>query len=84
MLPGPVHAGPCGEWPLRLVSARLFEFGAEDPDYDRLFLPKGFVSAVYTLPHRLLCNGCGILALQEDTMGVMFSEILITKKENLQ
>lgn len=60
------------------------QFGAEDPDYDRLFLPKGFVSAVYTLPHRLLCNGCGILALQEDTMGVMFSEILITKKENLQ
>lgn len=57
------------------------QFGQADAAYDRHYLTHGFVSAVYTLPKRLLQNGCGVLELREPTMGVMFSEILITKKE---
>ena len=56
------------------------QFGEEDFDYDQKFLTKGFVSAVYLLPRRLLRGGCGLLELKEDTMGVMFSEIIIKKK----
>lgn len=58
------------------------QFGGEsDPDYDREMLCPGFVSANYTVPHELIKNGCIDLEMSEPSMGIMFSELRITKKK---
>ncbi len=57
------------------------QFGPQDPDYDQKYLTEGFESAVYHVPGGVFANGCAEIELSEPTMGVMFSEIMIRRKE---
>ncbi len=56
------------------------QFGERDGAYDRLYLPDRLESAVYDIPGSLFENGCAEIELSEPTMGVMFTEIFLTKK----
>ena len=68
---------------IRINDAVIYEgpqFGQSDPYYDKKYLPEGFVSAVYDVPGSVFKGGSARIVLSEPTMGVMFSEIFITKK----
>ncbi len=56
------------------------QFGSEtDEAYDRDMLAPGFETASCVIPQNMIVNGCVDLELSEPTMGVMFSELRITK-----
>ncbi len=48
-------------------------------EYDREMVAPGFETAGCVIPHNMIVNGCIDLELSEPTMGVMFSELRITK-----